>query len=159
MMNEPIKSRIIHAELQDILLCVQTNKTVDDPDRMKFEGDSFYIKSAGEMAALFPGHPEAAGNTVRIAERCQKEFDFTQHHLPRFALPEGVSDSAAYLRDLCTRGFAERYPGAGAEHRERLDFELEMITKMGYVDYFLVVGDFIAYAKAENIPEIGRAHV
>jgi DNA polymerase-3 subunit alpha len=140
------------SELQDILLCIQTNKTVDDPDRIRFPGSEFFIKSQEEMAALFPNYPEALANTVKIAERCTKAFDFTKHYLPRFPLPEGAASGAAYLRELCLAGFQERYPDAEPVHHERLDYELAMIEKMGYTDYFLVVGDFIAFAKSEGIP-------
>ena len=140
------------AYAQDVLLCIQTAKTVDDPDRMRMDGEEFYLKSAGEMAALFPGHPEALANTIKIAERCRVDFDFTQHHLPRYTLPEEETDGERYLRAVSRAGFAERYPDAGPEETARLSYELDMIAQMGYADYFLIVWDFIRYAKQNGIP-------
>lgn len=140
------------AAMQDVLMCIQTNKTVDNPDRMKFFSDEFYIKSGDEMAALFPDCPEAAENTRKISDACNLEFAFGEHHLPRFTLPEGWSDSFSYLKELCSKGFADRYPDAPEDYGNRLRFELDMIYKMGFVDYFLIVSDFIAYAKSRDIP-------
>ena len=140
------------AAMQDVLMCIQTNKTVDNPDRLKFFSDEFYIKSGEEMASLFPDHPEAIENTRRISDACNVEFEFGAHHLPKFTLPAGWSDSFLYLEELCAKGFAERYPDAGEDYKNRLRFELDMIHKMGFVDYFLIVNDFIAYAKSRDIP-------
>ena len=140
------------AEIQDVLMCVQMGKTVDDPNRMKFETDQFYLKSEEEMAGLFPEHPEAVENTVKIAQRCNVEFVFGQYHLPKFQLPEGYETSDRYFTDLCEKGFRERYPDQPKEYRERLEMEMGVIRDMGFVDYFLIVSDFIGYAKGNGIP-------
>ncbi|SMC37500.1 DNA polymerase III subunit alpha [Papillibacter cinnamivorans] len=139
------------ARMQDVLLCVQTNKTVDNPDRMKFATDEFYIKSEEEMAALFPECPEALKNTAEIADRCNLVFQFGVHHLPEFKHPQGLG-GWEYFERLCKEGFALRYPGGGKDYLDRLDFEMQMIRRMGFVDYFLIVGDFISYAKGKGIP-------
>ena len=140
------------AHNQDVLMCIQMGKTVDDPDRMKFEGSEFYLKSEEEMRTLFPQYPEAADNTAKIAERCNFDFEFGTYHLPKFPLPEGENDGAAYLYKLCLQGFAKRYGDGTDELRQQLDYELNMIRNMGFTDYFLIVSDFIAYAKSKNIP-------
>ena len=140
------------SRLQDVLMCIQMGKTVDDPDRMKFETDEFYIKSEDEMRSLFPQWPEAIENTQKIAEACNVDFVFGEHHLPEFKLPEGETDSESYFEKLCWRGFEYRYPQGGEELKERLRFEMNMIRKMGFVDYFLIVSDFIGYAKSQQIP-------
>ena len=140
------------AHLQDVLMCIQMGKTVDDPDRMKFETDEFYIKSEEEMRSLFPQWPEAIENTEKIAEACNLDFVFGEHHLPEFKLPEGETDSESYFEKLCWKGFERRYPQGGEELKERLRFEINMIRKMGFVDYFLIVSDFIGYAKENSIP-------
>ena len=139
------------ARTQDVLMCIQMGKTVDDPTRMKFETQEFYIKDADEMAALFPDHPEALENTVRITERCQVEFEFGKYHLPEFDVPEGYT-ALEYLQKLCGEGFAVRYPDDDGTVRARLQYEIDMIAKMGFVDYFLIVSDFIGYAKRNGIP-------
>ena len=139
------------AYYQDVLMCIQMGKTVDDPNRMRFESQELYLKSEDEMRALFPDWQEAADNTVDIAERCNFDFRFGHYYLPRFKLPEGETDSDAYLRKLCEKGFAERYPNNPEVHSQ-LEYELEMIEKMGFVDYFLIVSDFIGYAKRNGIP-------
>lgn len=139
------------AYYQDVLMCIQTGKTVDDPDRMHFETEELYLKSEDEMRKLFPDHPEAADNTVRIASMCNFDFEFGHYHLPRFKLPESVTDSFEYLSDLCEKGFEERYPNHPEIHKQ-LEYELSMIHKMGFVDYFLIVSDFIGYAKRKGIP-------
>ncbi len=139
------------AYYQDVLMCIQTGKTVDEENRMRFETQEFYLKSEAEMRSLFPGLSEAADNTAVIAERCHYDFEFGHYHLPRFRLPEGETDSAAYLRRLCEEGFALRYPDSPEVH-EQLDYELGVIEKMGFVDYFLIVSDFIGYAKRRGIP-------
>ena len=140
------------AEMQDILMCIQMGKTLDDPGRMKFETQEFYVKSEAEMAELFPNAPEALENTARIAELCNVEFEFGKYHLPHFQLPEGYDDGEAYFRDLCWKGFARRYPEQPEQYRKQLEYEMGMIRKMGFVDYFLIVSDFIAYAKGNGIP-------
>ena len=139
------------AYYQDVLMCIQMGKTVDDPNRMRFESQELYLKSEEEMRKLFPDWQEAAENTVSIAERCNYDFEFGHYHLPRFKLPEGESDSYEYLKKLCEQGFAERYPDKPEVHKQ-LDYELSMINKMGFVDYFLIVSDFIGYAKRSGIP-------
>ncbi len=139
------------AYYQDVLMCIQTGRTVDEKNRLKFETDEFYLKSEEEMRALFPEYPEAADNTVKIAERCHYDFEFGHYHLPRFKLPDGETDSYAYLRRLCEQGFAERFADRPEVHGQ-LDYELEMIHRMGFVDYFLIVSDFIGYAKRNGIP-------
>lgn len=139
------------ARIQDVLMSIQMGKTVDDPTRMKFETEEFYIKDADEMAALFPNHPEALANTVKIAERCQVEFEFGKYHLPEFDVPEGYT-ALQYLQKLCDEGFAMRYPKDDGTVRARLQYEIDMIAKMGFVDYFLIVSDFIGYAKRQGIP-------
>ncbi len=139
------------AYYQDVLMCIQTGKTVAEPNRMRFESQELYLKSEEEMRALFPEHPEAADNTEKIARRCRYDFTFGHYHLPRFKLPEEEPDSAAYLRKLCEQGFRERYGDRPEVHRQ-LDYELSMIEKMGFVDYFLIVSDFIGYAKRNGIP-------
>ena len=134
-----------------MLLCIQTGKTVDEPNRMRFETQEFYLKTEEEMRALFPEYPEAADNTAKIAERCQYDFEFGHYHLPRFKLPQGETDSYAYLEKLCEQGFRERFPDRPEVHKQ-LEYELSMIRKMGFVDYFLIVSDFISYAKRNGIP-------
>ncbi len=136
---------------QDVLLCIQTGKTVDDPDRMRFEGQEFYLKSEAEMAALLPSMPEAVENTLRVAEKCRFDFEFGHYHLPEFKLPPGETDSFAYLRRLCGQGFEKRYPNR-PEVRSQLDYELDMIRRMGFVDYFLIVSDFVGFARRSGIP-------
>ena len=139
------------AKTQDVMLCIQTGKTVDDPNRMKFQTDEFYLKSEDEMRELFPNCPEAFENTVKIAERCNLEFVFNEYHLPSFPVPEGFTNEA-YFRKLCMDGFRERYPEQPAEYLERLEYEIGVISRMGYVNYYLIVWDFIRYAKENGIP-------
>ncbi len=140
------------AQMQDILMCIQMGKTLDDPGRMKFETNEFYIKSEEEMAALFPDYPEAMENTAKIADLCNVEFEFGAHHLPEFQLPQGWASSEAYFDHLCREGFARRYPDGPPAYGERLQAEMDMIRQMGFVDYFLIVSDFIAFAKGNGIP-------
>ena len=140
------------ARYQDVLMCIQTGKTVGDADRMRFETQEFYLKSEDEMRALFPDRPDAADNTVEIAAKCSFDFEFGHYHLPRFQLPEGETDSFEYLRKLCAAGFARRYDPERGDARAQLDYELDMIRRMGFVDYFLIVSDFIGYAKSQGIP-------
>ena len=139
------------AYYQDVLMCIQTGKTVDEPNRMHFETQEFYLKDESQMRALFPSCPEAADNTAKIAERCAFDFEFGHYHLPRFKLPAGETDSYAYLEKLCEQGFAERFAGRPEVHKQ-LEYELNMIRQMGFVDYFLIVSDFIGYAKRNGIP-------
>ncbi len=139
------------AKMQDVLLCIQTGKTVDDENRMKFQTDEFYLKSEEELRALFPNCDEAFDNTVKIAQRCNLEFTFNQYHLPSFPVPEGYTNEE-YFRKLCNDGFAERYPDAPDSYRDRLEYEIGVISRMGYVNYYLIVWDFIRYAKESGIP-------
>ena len=138
------------AEAQDILLCIQTGKTVDDTDRMRMGSDQLYVKSEAEMLALFPGHEDAIHRTEEIARRCQMEFDFKTVHLPHFPVPEGET-SYSLLRKLVEAGLSERYPADDQVARERMEYELGVISQMGYVDYFLIVWDFVKYAKDNGI--------
>ena len=140
------------AYAQDVLLCIQTGKTVDDKDRMSFGTDEFFIKSEADMRALFPEYPEAADNTMKIADMCNMEFEFGHYHLPEFKLPEGETDSAAYLRRLCFEGMRSRYGEEREDIKKQLDYELDMIGRMGFTDYFLIVADFVGYAKSRGIP-------
>ncbi len=139
------------ADAHDVLLCIQTGKCVDDTVRMKFPTQEFYLKTGAEMAGLFPGYPEALANTCRIAERCQVEFEFGQLHLPDFPVPEGIT-ADDYLRDLCNAALPRRYPTADPTVRQRLEFELSVIQSMGFSSYFLIVWDFVRFARESKIP-------
>ena len=139
------------AKHQDVLMCIQTNRKVAETDRMRFETDEFYLKSEEEMEALFGNIPDALLNTEKIAERCQVDFTFGNLLLPKYAVPDG-GDSLEYLTALCQAGLKKRYGEDNAEAKERLDYELGVISGMGYVDYFLIVWDFIKYAKDNGIP-------
>ncbi len=139
------------ASMQDVLLCIQTGKTVDDTNRMKFQTEEFYLKSEEELRQLFPNCEEAFANTAKIAEMCNLEFTFHEYHLPSFPVPDGVTNEE-YFRKLCYDGFAERYQNPPAEYTERLEYEIGIISKMGYVNYYLIVWDFIRYAKEQGIP-------
>ena len=139
------------AKMQDVLLCIQTGKTVDDENRMRFQTEEFYLKSEEELRSLFPGCDEAFENTVKIADRCNLEFVFNEYHLPSFPVPEGYTNEE-YFRKLCMDGFAERYQNPPPEYMERLEYEIGVISRMGYVNYYLIVWDFIRYAKENGIP-------
>ena len=139
------------AEMQDILLCIQTGKTVDEPNRMKFQTEEFYLKSEEELRALFPGCDEAFENTVKIADRCNLEFTFHEYHLPSFPVPDGYTNEE-YFRKICMDGFRERYENPPKEYIDRLEYEIGVISRMGYVNYYLIVWDFIRYAKEQGIP-------
>ena len=140
------------AYYQDVLMCIQTGKTVNEAGRMRFETQELYLKSEEEMRALFPDRPDAADNTVEIADKCSFDFEFGHYHLPRFQLPEGESDSFEYLKKLCAAGFEQRYGSDREDAKKQLEYELDMIKRMGFVDYFLIVSDFIGYAKSQRIP-------
>ncbi len=139
---------------QDVLMCIQMGTTVDDENRMRFANDQFYLKSEDEMRRIFANIPEACDNTARIAEQCNVEFTFGELHLPDFDVPDGYTKKA-YLRSLCEKGLQERYAQADEEEmnslKERLDYELTTIENMGYVEYFLIVWDFINYARSHGI--------
>ena len=139
------------AAMQDVLLCVQTGKTVDDENRMKFQTEEFYLKSEEDLRQLFPNVPEAFENTVKIADRCNLEFVFNEYHLPSFPVPEGYTNEE-YFRKLCYDGFRERYENPPKEYVDRLEYEISVISRMGYVNYYLIVWDFIRYAKENGIP-------
>lgn len=138
------------AEAHDILLCIQTGKKVNDEDRMRYEGGQYYLKSEEEMRELFSYAPQALDNTHKIAKRCNVEIEFGVTKLPKYDVPEGFT-SESYLEHLCMEGLVKRYGERAAELEERLDYELSVIKKMGYVDYFLIVWDFINYAKSNGI--------
>src|SRR5699024_2757484 len=138
------------ARIQDVLMAIQMGKTVDDPTRMKFETSEFYIKSEEEMFALFPTHPDAIARTVEIANRCQVEFEFGKYHLPQFDVPDGYT-AREYLDKLCLEGLHERYPDDDGTLRERLDYEINMIDKMGLVDHFLMISVFSHYANHNDL--------
>jgi DNA polymerase-3 subunit alpha len=138
------------AVAHDILLCIQTSKKVSDEDRMRYEGGQYYLKSEEEMKKLFPYAQEAVENTHKIAERCNVNIEFGVTKLPKYDVPKGY-DAWGYLNYLCTKGLNERYATDDGTLRKRLDYELGVIKEMGYVDYFLIVWDFINYAKSNGI--------
>ena len=138
------------AAAHDILLCIQTGKKVSDENRMRYEGGQYYVKSEEEMRALFPYAQEAIDNTHKIAERCNVEIEFGVTKLPKYEVPEGY-DSWSYLNKLCQDGMAKRYPNDDGTLQERLSYELGVIHNMGYVDYFLIVWDFIHFARSHDI--------
>lgn len=138
------------ASAHDVLLCIQTGKTLSEPDRMRFPTDQFYLKSEEEMAALFMDYPQAVENTGKIAQECHFDFVFGDIHLPSFT-PEGGESSRDYLRRLSLEGLKKRYGHKWQIHLPRLEYELEVIEEMGYEDYFLIVWDFIKFAKDANI--------
>ncbi|MBQ7454743.1 MAG: DNA polymerase III subunit alpha, partial [Selenomonadaceae bacterium] len=140
------------ADFHDLLLCVQTGKTITNDKRMKFSSDDYYLKSAEEMREIFSDVPEACDNTLRIAERCNVTMEFGKFQMPEFPLPEGYSDAATYLRDLCNKKISERYEKISDEITARLEHELEIIHGMGYDGYFLIVWDFINFARRKKIP-------
>ncbi len=138
------------AEAHDVLLCIQTATNVFEEDRMRFPNDQFYLKSMGEMEKLFANIPEAVSNTQIIAEQCNVELKFGELHLPEYVAPAGY-DNASYLRKLCYEGMKDRYGDSWNHLEERLDYELSVINQMGYIEYFLIVWDFINYAKQNGI--------
>ena len=137
-------------ESHDILLCLQTNKKLDDENRMRYEGGQYYVKSPEEMAELFPYALEALENTCKIAKRCEVEIEFGVTKLPKYDVPDGMT-SKEYLNKLCFEGLERRYPEDKGELAEKLNYELSVIERMGYVDYFLIVWDFINYARKHDI--------
>ena len=139
------------AKAHDVLLCIQTAKKVQDTDRMRYDGGQYFIKSEEQMRSLFPYAQEAIDNTAKIAERCNVEIVFGEQKLPHFEVPEGET-SWSYLNKLCDEGLRQRYPNDDGTLKKRLDFELSTIKNMGFVDYFLIVWDFINYAKQHGIP-------
>ena len=139
------------ATMQDVLLCIQTGKTVDDENRMKFQTEEFYLKSEEELRQLFPNCDEAFENTVKIANMCNLEFTFHEYHLPSFPVPQGYTNEQ-YFRKLCYEGFEQRYDDPPESYIQRLEYEIDVISRMGYVNYYLIVWDFIRYAKESGIP-------
>ncbi|OQA57718.1 MAG: DNA polymerase III subunit alpha [Candidatus Omnitrophica bacterium ADurb.Bin277] len=140
------------AMAHDALICIGTGSQLDEPNRLRYQGDQYYLKSAEEMKQLFKELPEAITNTVRIAERCNVEFDFNKVYLPQFRPPEGKTQEQ-YLREICQEKLRARMGGdIPGEYQKRLEMETDLISKMGYVSYFLVVWDFIRFAKEKNIP-------
>jgi len=137
-------------QAHDILLCIQTQKKVTDENRMRYEGGQFFLKSPEEMLELFPYAKEALENTQKIAERCHVEIEFGEYKLPKFDVPEGFT-ALEYLQKLCREGLEQRYNNPSSELRDRLEYEIETIRSMGFVDYFLIVGDFIKYSKDNGI--------
>jgi len=141
-----------HAFLHEVLLCIQTGKTLKDEQRLKFTTEEFYLKSAEEMAEIFKDHPEAIANTLEIAKRCNVDFTLGELHLPYYPLPENYTDPEDYLRHLCLEGAKRRYRDFNQEVKERLDYELEVIAKMGFASYFLIVWDMVNFARQNRIP-------
>lgn len=138
------------SKIHDILMCIQMGKTVNDPARMRFGSDEFYLKSREEMEAIFPEVQEALDNTSKIAQMCNVEFDFNTIHLPQYDVPDGYTPQE-YLRMLCFKGLKERYKKPSQEILDRLEYELGVIEKMGYVEYFLITWDFINFARENSI--------
>lgn len=138
------------AKPHDILLCIQTGKKLDDENRMRYEGGQYYVKSPQEMEALFPYAKQALENTQKIADRCEVEIEFGVTKLPKYDVPDGMT-SWEYLNKLCWEGLEKHYGAPSRELKERLRYELDTIRSMGYVDYFLIVWDFIKYAKDHGI--------
>lgn len=144
------------SEVQEVLMCMQTGAKLSDPDRMKFETDDFYVKSETQMRRFFSEIPEAVDNTVKIAQMCNAEYDFDTIHLPKYDVPSGFADNKEYLKYLVTSGLEKRFKirGAAADHEvymKRADYELDVINSMGYTDYYLIVWDFINFAKTNGI--------
>ena len=140
------------SKMQDVMMCIQMGTTLDDPNRkMEFQTDEFYLKSEDELRQLFPNCNEAIENTAAIADRCTVEFVFNEYHLPSFPVPDGYTNEA-YFRKICMDGFCERYVDPPAEYLDRLEYEINVISRMGYVNYYLIVWDFIRYAKESGIP-------
>ena len=139
------------AHAQRVLVCISTGTTLDDPNKLEFPTEEFYVKSGDEMAQLFSAYPQAIENTVKIARMCNVEFEFGKTKLPYFHI-DGVEDNEKFLRDMCAKGLYKRYDNPTDEAKKRLEYELDIITKMGYTDYYLIVWDFINYAKTHGIP-------
>jgi DNA polymerase-3 subunit alpha len=148
--NDVHYARREQSDIHDVLLCIQTGKVKSEPNRMRMDGDSFYLKSAEEMAALFPDVPEALANTLCIAEMCEVKLEFGLYHLPIFEVPEGY-DAQSYLRHLCEEGLRQRYPDMPPQIQERLDYELDIIHRMGFDTYFLIVWDLCRFSQEQSI--------
>ncbi|MBI1796756.1 MAG: DNA polymerase III subunit alpha, partial [Candidatus Eisenbacteria bacterium] len=139
------------ADAHDVLICIQTGKSVDDPRRLKYETDQLYFRSADEMRACFPDHAEALRNTLAIAERCNLQLDFGKPLLPAFPLPPGIESPEAYLRSITASALMQRYPSPTEAVRTRMEYELDVICRMGFASYFLIVRDFIDFARKHGI--------
>src|SRR5437870_6284683 len=139
------------ADAHDVLLCIQTGKTVDDAKRMQMNTDQLFFRSPEEMKAAFDGDPEVIHNTLAVAERCNLQLSFGRPLLPEFPLPPGAADAEDYLRTLARTELTRRFPGGGAAYASRLEYELDVICRMGFASYFLIVRDFIAYARERGI--------
>jgi DNA polymerase-3 subunit alpha len=148
--NDVHYARREQAAIHDVLLCIQTGKTVNEPQRMRMNGDTYYMRSAEEMAALFPEAPDALANTLRVAEMCQFDLEFGNYHLPPFDVPQG-HDAQSYLRRLCEEGLQRRYPEITPQVRQRLEHELIIIHQMGFDTYFLIVWDLCRFSKENGI--------
>ena len=148
--NDCHYTRAEDADAHDILLCLQTGKKLSDENRLRYEGGQYYVKSPEEMAALFPYAPQALENTQKIAERCSVTIEFGQYKLPRFDVPDGKS-AWEYLQELCWKGLSERYDPVSEEARQRMESELNIIHSMGFVDYFLIVWDYVRFARSAKI--------
>ncbi len=143
-----------HWEAHDVLLCLQTGKDYDDPNRMRYNTHALYYKNVQEMQALFPEHPEVLENTLEVADKCNLEIGLNSYHLPEFEIPQedDSKDLSAYLRKLAYEGLEQRYREITDEIKERLEHELGVISTMGYDGYFLITQDFINYARSRDIP-------
>ncbi len=139
------------AETQDILLCIQTGKTIDDPDRMRMDGNQFYLKTGEEMMEIFKAHPESVTNTLEIAEKCNVTLDFKSQFYPKFTAPDGM-DNTEYLWKIVNEGLIKRYGEITPKIQERAEFEMNTLVKSGYVDYYLVVWDFINWSREHGVP-------
>ncbi len=148
--NDVHYARQEQASIHDVLLCIQTGKTTNEPKRMRMDGDSYYLRSTEEMARLFSEVPEALTNTLRIVDQCELELEFGHYHLPPFEVPDG-HDAQSYLRHLCEEGVARRYESVTPEIRQRLDYELDIIHRMGFDTYFLIVWDLCRFSQERNI--------
>jgi DNA polymerase-3 subunit alpha len=148
--NDVHYARREQAAIHDVLLCIQTGKTINEPQRMRMDGDTYYMRSAEEMTALFPETPDALANTRRVADMCQFDLEFGNYHLPPFDVPEG-HDAQSYLRQLCEEGLQRRYPEIAPEIRQRLEHELNIIHRMGFDTYFLIVWDLCRFSKENGI--------
>ena len=139
------------AEMQDIMLCIQTGKTIDDPDRMRMDGNQFYLKTEEEMRNIFAAHPESIDNTLEVAEKCNVELDFKSQFYPKFTAPDGMNNTD-YLWKIVNEGLVKRYGEITPQIKERAEFEMETLIKSGYVDYYLVVWDFINWSREHGVP-------
>ena len=138
------------AEMHDVLLCIQTGKTLDAPDRMRFQTDEFYLKTEEEMLGVFSNIPEAVENTVKVAEKCSFDFEFGNIHIPYYQVPDNLT-AAEYLYKLGTEGLKKKYPEVTDAVSERFEYEFDMIKRMGYVEYYLIVWDYINFARSADI--------